>query len=295
MHDEYGTLQLCLIKEAKKRNIPTIAIQHGVNTETWISYVHNPEHINGKNSNLNFPIPDHLCVWSENAKSNLIKYGNFPSSTPIVTGDPKSDFLSEAIKNFDSKQIKLSIKIPNDKKIILFATQKLPNPKEKDLITNSIFRAMSQLENSFLVVKVHPNESDLTYYENIAKKLNIKNFLILQSHNLYELIFISDAVIVSYSTVGIEAMRLKKPVISMNMMALHDDDPLIQSGIPFIVQNEMELIPIIKKCFESDQIMKMLDDQKFFAEKELGKFDGNASSRILELILKIKKDNHTYV
>jgi len=192
MHDEYGTLQQCIIKEASKRKIPTIGIQHGVNTETWISYVHNSDHIQGKNNNLDFPIPDHLCVWSENAKSNLIKYANFPSSVPIVTGDPKSDFLLEALKFFDSEKIRSYNQIPNDKKIILFASQTLSNLEEKSLITNSIFNAISNLQNCFLIIKAHPNESDLTYYENIAKKYNVKNYCILQSQNLYELIFVSD-------------------------------------------------------------------------------------------------------
>ena len=289
MHDEYGTLQLCIINEAEKRKIPTIAIQHGVNTKTWVSYVHNPEHINGKNLNLNFPIPDHLCVWSENAKSNLIKYGNFPSSVPIVTGDPKSDFLPSAIKNFDSKKIISSIGISDNKKIILFASQTLSNLEEKSLITNSIFKSISNLENSFLVIKVHPNESDLSYYEKIAKKFDVKNFVILKLHNLYELIFVSDVVIVPYSTVGIEAMRLRKPVIAMNMMGLHDDDPLIHSGIPFVVKKEAELMPTIEQCLQTDNINQILDKGYLFAQKEIGNTDGLASERIVELIINAKK------
>ena len=290
MHDEYGTLQLCIIKEASKRKIPTIAVQHGVNTETWISYVHNPEHINGKNPHLNFPIPDHLCVWSENAKSNLIKYGNFPSSVPIVTGDPKTDFLSDALKNFDSQKIMSSMGIPYNKKIILFATQTLSNLEEKSLITNSIFKAMSNLENSFLIIKAHPNESNLSYYEKIAKKFDVKNFLILQSQNLYELIFVSDVVIVPYSTVGIEAMRIRKPVIAMNLMGLHDDDPLIQSKISFVVQKEIELIPAIQKSLQTDNIKQILDKGEIFAQKEIGNADGLSSKRIVDLILSTQQN-----
>jgi hypothetical protein len=283
MHDEYGTLQQCLIKEASKRKIPSIAIQHGVNTETWISYVHNLDHIKGKNPNLDFPIPNYMCVWSENAKSNLLKYGNFPLTVPIVTGDPKSDFLSNAIKNFDSKKIKSSMEIPSDKKIILFATQTLSNLDEKDLITNSIFKSISNIENHFLIIKAHPNENDLSYYENMAKKFNVKNFMIMQSQNLYELIFVSDVVIVPYSTVGIEAMRLRKPVIAMNMMGLHDDDPLINSGMPIVVNSDEEIIPAINQCLDISS--KILDDGELFAQKELGNIDGLSSDRITKLIL----------
>jgi len=208
---------------------------------------------------------------------------------PIVTCGPKCDLLSEAIYSFDSKKIIHSLEIPNDKKIILFASQPLPNLEEKDLITNSIFNAISKLENSFLVIKVHPNETDLSYYEKTAKKFNVKTFLILQSHNLYELIFVSDMVIVSYSTVGIEAMRLKKPVIAMNMMGLHDDDPLIQSGIPIIVKKEIELISAIKYYLQTDTLSQILDKGESFAKKEIGTVDGLSSERIVELILETKK------
>ncbi|MHA7646440.1 CDP-glycerol glycerophosphotransferase family protein [Nitrosopumilus sp. S4] len=293
MHDEYGTLQLCLINEASKRKIPSISIQHGVNTETWISYVHKSEHIKGKNSDLIFPIPNHICVWSEKAKNNLIKYGNFPSNVPIVTGDPKSDFLPKILKNLDSLKIKSSLGIPPAKNIILFATQTLSNLSEKSLITNSIFKCLSNMKNSFLVIKAHPNETNLSYYSNIAKKFSVKNFMILQSHNLYELIFISNVVIVPYSTVGIEAMRLQKPVIAMNMMGLHDDDPLIQSKIPIIVQSENELKPAIEKCLQTEYVSQIIQKGELFAKQEIGNIDGLASKRIIDLIITTRKNSIT--
>jgi len=288
MHDEYGTLQLCIIREASMQKIPTVGVQHGVNTKTWISYVHNPEHISGNNNSLNFPIPNNLCVWSDNARSNLIKYGNFPPSVPVITGDPKIDFLPGALRQFDRKKILFSNKIPDDSNIILFATQTLPNLEEKSLITDSIFKILSRLENSFLVVKAHPNESDLALYENMAKKFDMKNFVVLQSQNLYELIFVSDVVIVPYSTVGIEAMRLRKPVIAMNLMGLHDDDPLISSGIPIVVKKEDDLADAIYKSLNAKNLDESLDKAELFAEKEIGIADGLSSDRIMKVILDAK-------
>jgi CDP-glycerol glycerophosphotransferase (TagB/SpsB family) len=117
----------------------------------------------------------------------------------------------------------------------------------------------------------------------MAKKFNVKNFMIMQSQNLYELIFVSDVVIVPYSTVGIEAMRLRKPVIAMNMMGLHDDDPLINSGMPIVVNSDEEIIPAINQCLDISS--KILDDGELFAQKELGNIDGLSSDRITKLIL----------
>ena len=283
MHDEYGALQLCIIKEASRQNIPTIAVQHGVNTETWISYVHKPEHVDGNNPDLNFPIPDHLCVWSDTARSNLIKNGHFPLTVPVVTGDPKSDFLPDAIRRFDSEKIMSKVGMPAGKKIILFAGQTLSNLEEKSLVTNSLFQTVSNMDDAFLVIKAHPNEYDLSYYEKLAKQNGVKDYVILQSHNLYELIFVSNVVIVPYSTVGIEAMRLRKPVIALNMMGLHDDDPLIASRIPIIVEKAGDLLPAIQKCLQSNS--EILDKAETFAKSQIGMADGLSAQRITRLIV----------
>ena len=295
MHDEYGTLQLSIIKEAQKRNIPTISIQHGSNTESSIAYIHLKHHIQDKTNNLNFPLPQKLCVWSEKSKNDLIKQGNFPENIPVITGDPKMDYLPYVIKKFNYKKICQKLKIPSEKKIIVYASQPFTNIHERELITNSIFKSIKNLDDSFLLIKAHPNEDDLSYYEKVAEKFKVTNFSIHQFFNLYEILFISDVVINAYSTVGIEALRMKKPVISLNMLNLHVQDPLIKSGISIIINSESQLIPAIKNCFKIKNNEKMMNDRELFAEKEIGKVDGQASSRIFNLILELKNKNNTNI
>jgi len=288
MHDEYGTLQLSIIKEAKKRNIPTISIQHGANTESSISYFHLKHHVHDETNNLNFPLPQKMCVWSEKSKEDLIKHGNFPDDVPVITGDPKIDFLPKAIKKFNHKNICQKLKIPPEKMIIVFATQPLPNTQEKELITNSVFKSIKNLDNVFLLIKAHPNETNLSFYKEIAKKFEVKNYSIQQFFNLYEILYISDVVINAFSTVGIEAMRMKKPVISLDLLRLHGNDPLIKSGNSTIVNSETQLIPAIKHCFKIKNIEKMITDRELFAEKEIGRIDGQAAKRIFNLIMELK-------
>ncbi len=289
MHDEYGAIQISLINEAKKRNIPTVSIQHGANTETGLSYVHNPEHVFGKNKNTNFPLPDKMCVWSESAKNNLLKFGNFPPSTPVVTGDPKVDFFPIAIKQFDYEKITKTLKIPKEKKIILFATQPLHLIEEKELITRNVMNSVKKLQNCYLIIKMHPNESDFSFYQKLANESKITDFLLVRFHNLFELIYIADIVIVPFSTVGMEAMRMKKPVIAMNLLGLHDNDPLIKSNIALVVKTENELIPTMKKCLDEQNISKIIERGKVFAQKEIGIPDGSSSERIVNLLLELMK------
>jgi len=291
MHDEYGTLQLSLITEAKKRNIPTIAIQHGSNTETWISYVHKIEHVEDKSGKICFPLPEKMCVWSKKAKENLLKFGNYPNNVPEVTGDPKIDFLPKAIQQFDLTKIKEELNIPKNKKIILFATQTLPNLHEKELLTKSVFESIKNLQDVYLIIKAHPNETGLSFYKKIADENNVSNYTIQQFSNLYELLYIADVVIVPYSTVGLEAMRMKKPVITLNLLGLHNDDPLIKSGFSKVVKNQSELLPILQKCLEPIPDSKILESSAQYSENEIGLVDGKASERITNLILKLKSTN----
>ena len=64
--------------------------------------------------------------------------------------------LPNVIKQFNHEQICQKLKIPTEKKIIVFATQPLPNIEEKEIITNSIFKIIKNFDNVFLVIKAHP-------------------------------------------------------------------------------------------------------------------------------------------
>jgi hypothetical protein len=106
---------------------------------------------------------------------------------------------------------------------------------------------------------------------------------IVKDVNLYELLHVSDLVLVTFSTVGAEAMRIRKPVISLNVTRLHDNVPFIKEGIATVVKNVDDLLPSIKRCLNGDDID--LDRAKRFAEEELGTIDGQSTGRIIQVVL----------
>jgi len=287
MHDEYGALQISFLYASKKLNIPTLSIQHGTIYENGFAYTHNDKDFNNDRNELNFPLPDKMCVWSESAKKVLINSAKFPSASLVITGDPKMDFFNYAKKEFNREKILKKFKIPSKKKIILFATENLPNLEERKLIANAVLESMSNLTDFFLVIKVHPNEFDFSIYQKMAEKFNISSYLILKDVNLYELIHVSDLVLVSFSTVGLEAMRMSKPVISLNLMGIHNETVIIKNNLAIEIKMKNELIPAIMKCFENKNNEK-IQSSKIFAEKELGKIEGDAAELIVQNILDLK-------
>jgi hypothetical protein len=231
-----------------------------------------------------------MCVWSERSKNALINSAKFHPDSIIVTGDPKTDNLDGIKKHLERQEILCKLKIPIDKKIILFATENLPNLKERELVANTVLKAMSELEEFFLVIKLHPNEFDSSLYQKIANELNMKSYLILKDVNLYEVIYSSDLVIISYSTVGVEAMRMSKPVISLNLMGLHNESVIIKNNLAIEIKNKNELITSIIECAKNPNIVK-IEESKIFAEQEIGKITGNVAERITQEILKLKNKN----
>ena len=287
MYDEYGAIQLSALYASKKHGIPTLSIQHGIVYDDVFSYTHNDEDINNDRKELNFVLPDKMCVWSKNAKEVLINLAKFHPAALEVTGDPKMDFSENVTKYFNREKILKNANIPEGKKIILFATENLPNLEERIMIANTVLESMSNLSEFFLVIKIHPNESNWLIYEKIAKKFGITSYLILKDISLYELIYVSDLVIISYSTVALEAMRMLKPVISLNLMGLHNEVSILKNDLAIEVREKSKLISSILACIESKNEEK-IQQAKIFAEQEIGKIDGKVTDKIVSIILELK-------
>ena len=290
MHDEYGALQLSFLYASKRNKIPTLSVQHGAIHDDIFAYTHFEDDVNNIKKELNFVLPDKMCVWSENSKKTLINAGKFPSTTPIVTGDPKRDYLKSKINEFQRDKTLKDLNIALGRKIILFATENLTNLEEKLLISNTIFESILELDSFFLIIKMHPNETDELFYHNIAKKLGVTTYLILRDIDLYEIINASDVVIVSFSTVGLESMYMSKPVISLNLMGLHNESIMIKNNLVTEIKEKNELVSDIIECIKNKNNQK-LQKAKEFAEFELGKIDGCATDRIVEKILQFKNSD----
>lgn len=292
MHDEYGALQISLINASRTKGIPSVSIQHGIVSDEQISYVHDQKHITGERHDLLFPIPDIMCSWSESSRQSLIETAKFPDSVPVVTGDPRVDYLPAALKKFDREKIVQKLGIPKDKKIITFATENLPTEEEKIAIAKSICRSVSEISDCHLAIKMHPNEVDIGFYDKLASAADLESYSILRDANLYELLYVSDLVVLSYSTVAVEAMRMRKPVISLDLMNLHGRVPFIKDKLAIVVKNADDLLPLIQKCLTlAPDVRELVEKAGSFAEQQLGTLDGMASERIVKVIMDVSQRN----
>ncbi len=221
---------------AKKLKIKTIGIQHGM----WATiippeYLH--KNIQSDTNLLGHPIPDLTCVFGEYDKKLLVEKGNYPSEKIITTGNLSLFYLDEIKNSLDKNTLMEKYRI-KDKEIILVPLSSriyyAAKHKAEVILLNSLFSLFKDDFTKIFLIRPHPG--DKFDQQKLSKLCPSKNF-ICSNLSLFEDIFVSDLVVLTYSTVGLEATLFKKPVFYVSILKGDTSnfseyyDPFIKNGI----------------------------------------------------------------
>lgn len=215
---ETGPYALAIILACSKHKIKTIGISHGFIAKFMPMYSHFS--CRSFDNMLGHPIPDFTLVFGNFAKNVLVENG-YPTRQIIVFGNPSFFNFDKITNALLQNKPRKKYNINENDKVILFTTGKL-QPKytahgnyDYDVqIWKHLVNEFGNKPNYFLLLKPHPQESDVTIYKDIVEKTKTKNFKILNG-DLFELIFVSDIVVSVYSTTMIDALCFQKPVIQV--------------------------------------------------------------------------------
>ena len=265
-----------VIEIAKKYKIPSFSIIPGM-ADT------NPFFINWFKT-------DKICVYGEHALEQLTKVG-YNEKRICVTGNPKYDFL----KNMDSKKSKLmleqELKIDSTKKLVVIGMSRW-HENDEDWMSDLI--KFCNINNFEIVIKIHP------LYKIVSKhsqdKINIisdnckkQKFFVIHDIEIPKLLSAADVMITDYSSMGLEAVFLDKPLISVNFLKENWEEytsrvEKYQASI--YVENykilEKILIEILKENKHRDELKKGRDK---VIEKYNFRNDGKAAERIFNILI----------
>ena len=203
----------------------------------------------------------------------------------IITGNPAWDYLKG--KKWDREKLYNQLGLPQDKKIILLAATNMPD--ERDRLAHATIKAMAQLPQYRLILKLHPEE-ELGYYKQLLKEYNVKATIVMELSLLHPLISISEVVITAYSTVGLESLLLGKPVIDVNLTNRPYYQDYVAEGVALGIRKEEELVKAIQSLAEDTQVRKLLGkNRKKYLYEHAYKQDGRAGERVVKLIEKMIK------
>lgn len=269
-----------LVKRARKWNIPTLTLQHGITHE-----------VNGKKP-LHF-FSDLIALWGPYQKDFFCKreYSLFrkrlfrqrrnSTTDPkrfIITGAPKFDAL------FSPKEVdRSSLGIPESKRVISVFTNThwyRYSDEENRRFFDELELLVKEFHDLFWVFKLHPDEKPETYHSRFYGFDHCKVIYPRQEidPDSQDILRISDAVIIQLSTIALEAAILKKPVISFNF----SDKP----GYRGLTEYRHDLKGVLKEALARPE--DFVEGQKAFSEGyHSGR--GNAADTVKRMVLEILK------
>lgn len=271
---------------AKHCKIKTLAILD--------SYVNCVERFSDSETGETFSfLPDKIAITDE-ITFQIMKKEGFDSPLLEITGNPFFDNLSIKAGNFteDQKQsIRKQIGLGDVDFLIFCAGNVFKNEAKAtgywDLdIVKIIIDAMSLISevNVGTVIKLHPRISEKDRMA-ISPYLGDKMKSVRDFDSQY-LSLASDLTVTSFSTVGIEAVHMNKPCLSLQLGLKLKEDPFLVSAngiIPVGYDQESCLVQLRKMITEPNY-------RKVWARKALlFKNDGKATERIVDLIHKMLK------
>ncbi|GEM05264.1 hypothetical protein HMI01_22520 [Halolactibacillus miurensis] len=210
----------------------------------------------------------------------------------LEVGYPRNDHL---VNNNNSKyidELKRKLKIPKDKKVILYA----PTWRDDDFYKKGSYRFELSLDleemkkalgdKYVIILRMHyliSSELDVSYYENFVFDYSLYE-------DIRDLYLISDLLITDYSSVFFDFAILKKPII-FYMYDLEKYENILRgfyiknlADLPGdIVQNDKDLLDALLKVECSQK------DYQLFFDEFCSLEDGESSKRVYEKVFKQKK------
>ena len=232
---------------------------------------------------------DKLCVYGTQGLDVLKEMGH-PLNQIEITGNPRYDFLNKIDHKEQRKFLENEYGISNNKKLIVVG---LTLWYENDEIWMSNLIKFCNDNNIEIVIKVHPfykiifQDVHKQKIHEIKKSCKKQKYLITYDIEPSILLPAADLVITDFTNLGIEAILLEKPLITVNFTK----DPIekLIPNFPYessVYTNDYKLLE--KYILEILKEKKHIDKMRQNWAESIKKFnlfnDGQAAQRIFELI-----------
>ena len=287
IENEYSVFERALVVAAKRKNIPCVAIQHGVIHELHKGYIYQAGEISPDLSvRAPFvPTADVTAVYGQYYKDLLTQVGGYPESAVVVTGQPRYDRMIDLNSRSVRSELMERWNLDPSKKIVLWTTQCHGiSDSENELNFQTVFDSISLIENVQLIIKQHPGEPKRydTMIREHLRKYSIDVHFVAKDSDTLGLLAICDLVLLMNSTTGLEAVALQKPLIVMNLGEQPDIVNYVQEGVAYGVYKPEDLKPTMEQLLRDDSCLSQ--NREEFIRKYLYKIDGKAAERVVALI-----------
>lgn len=220
------------------------------------------------------PVTRHACMH-EYVKETLIRRGAQPDRV-VVTGQPQFDMVLR--RNPKAEAYLLQRIGAVEKPIVVVGTQ----PGISSATLEEVIATIRNMPQCKWVVKTHPSESSQRY-ESFFSALALKEISVIghEPEHFYatDLLRLSSCLITEFSTLGLEAALMDRPVITLNMSGNIEPVPYAELGLAVRVTNRGSLGHVLRDILENGPIAQSLRETR-----RRWTTDGKATLRVVDLI-----------
>ncbi len=242
--EDITALPRAMCQVLRMRGVPIVVVQHGILSSDMAGMYVMPI------------VGDCQAVWGEYYRNWHIERGKSPESQ-VVTGFPRHDKLLR-LPPLDRDGLCKRFGLDPKVKTILVITEWFQAMTSSDMVEYEeryirlALRSLKVYDDIQIVVKLHPGLQSRYHkiVSEIAKQEDVR--VAIARDSLWDLIRLSSFVIVSTSSVCVEALILGKPVISVNLADQKDISGLVQEGLAIGAYSEDEIKKSIRNCLEVD-------------------------------------------
>jgi len=232
---------------------------------------------------------DKIFVAGKNGIDSLTSLG-YDENKLIMTGNPLYDYTIKIDTKKSKSKLEKEVKIESSKKLVLVA---MGEYHKNDEIWMSKLIKFCNKNNFEIIIKIHPKWKRVTTdglginLSKIEMECQKQKFFISYDMDIMTVLSAADLVITDYSNVGLEAICLEKPLVTVNFVKENLDNIIKYHdyGASLYLENYPELEKSIIEIFNSDlhHNSLKLGRQKFIEQFNFGN-DGNAHKRIFDLL-----------
>jgi hypothetical protein len=283
---EAGGWGRALVLEARRREIPVVALQHGFIYRHWLNYLHEVDEMApsaGNAGDRGFPLPDRTLLFDAFAREHLEQHGRFPGAALTVTGSPRLDALMADANRTDEnarRGIRSLLGVDTASAIVVVATKYTQIAPAFGALVD----AVGGMPDVVLIVKPHPAEGEGPYVQAAAGARHVR--VAPATVQLGALTAVASVLVTVNSTAAIEAMPLGLPALVVGLP--NNLSPFVDAGVMAGAASTEAIEPALRGLLYDQGMRGQLAAARgaFLARYDI-RADGGAARRAAEVILEI--------